>query len=217
MSSGTLQSGDLNEFLTDWDVEQLTALTVFPDGWQNVRGEFDVDEPGRFKYPYAMPGAVHAIAPEDLAEVWGATIAETFDEVTTTASAALPWCPRGTSPVPIVAAQGVVLVDVNVPVGYRYWIDGYALDLAPDTTNELNYRWQILVDGVDLLNKGQQYPAPGRPVHAPQKVTIGRDKGQMFLAQQGSRIQVTVNAIGTLAASDEISATIFGQLEGLTQ
>ena len=202
------------DFLTDEDIEELAALTIFPDEFPGVADGADVDYPSRFKYPYASAGSTHAICPEDLVEIHGAVLAQISDPIIVTQSGAVPWAPRGEGIVPIFANQAQVVLRIQVPQGYVFWIDGYAFDLFPNTSNELNYIWQLRINGLDFLNKGNPVPQPGRPVHSPQKVTIGRTKAEMFVTQPGSVIEVVVQAINTLGASDSVSATVFGQLEG---
>ena len=209
-----LAAGVTQDFLSDDDIETLAALTVFPATFEGS-GYEDVDSANRFKYPYASTGSVLAIAPEDMLAVMGGTLAQISDPVIVTASSAVPWAPRGQGVVPIFQNQGQVLLQIQVPQGYKYWIDGYAFDLFPSTANELNYIWQLRINGMDFLNKGNPTPQVGRPVHSPQKVTIGRTKAEMFLAQPGAVIEVVVLAVNTLGASDSVSATIFGQLEGM--
>ena len=210
-----LAAGQSSEFMDELEIEQLFALTEFPDEFDAVSGLADVDSVSRFKYPYAQPGATLAIAPEDLLAMEGGILLEISDPTVVTASSAVPWCPRGEDVVPIFQNQGQILLELQVPQGYKFWIDGYAFDLAPNTTNELNYIWQLRINGMDMLNKGNPSPQVGRPVHSPQKVTIGRTKAEMFLAAPGSVVQVVVLAVNTLGASDNVSATVFGQLEGM--
>ena len=209
-----LVSGPGN-FLDGDDLESLLALTIFPDFFPAARGYEDIDWPGRFKHPYTSPGPSHALAPEDLLAFELSTLMEIEEVQRVTASFAMPWAPRGETTVPIFQNGGMDVLDVVVPIGYQWWIDGYAMNLFPSTANELNYRWQLLVNGRDIINQGNAAPAPGRPVQDPGKVTIGRTKSQMYLAQPGARVQVVVTALNTIGASDSVSACVFGQLEGI--
>jgi hypothetical protein len=205
---------DGGSFLSDLDVEALAVLTPFPDGFEAISGYEDLDLPERWKYPYALPGAVWAVAPEDMLELTWAVLQEIAGEIQPTVSNAIPWVPRGTSNVPVIQNQGVSVLRIQVPFGRRWWISGYAFNLFPSQANELNYYWQLRVDGTDLLNKGVATVQPGRPVQTPDQVTIGRDKEQMFLAGPGSIVEVAVLALNTLGASDNVSAAVFGFLEG---
>lgn len=209
-------NGHSVEFLEDETVTELLRLTDFPEFF-DAADQAEVDSVGRFKWRYAEPGVRRAIAPEDLLEcAMGAPLQETAEPVKVTASYSLPFAPRGQANVPIFAGQSVELIDTVVPEGMILWIDGYAFNLFPNVANELNYWWQLRVNGQNILNTngGGNPPQPGRPVQAPQKVIIGSDKSTMILVQPGSRIEVVVTAISTIGASDSISATVFGTLQG---
>lgn len=201
------------EFLTPAGIFGLSTLTPFPKCFYGVRGYQDVDYASRFKASYAQPAQRFAVHPERKLEVAGAPLITIADADKVQAGVSLPYCPRGQATVPIFAQQAVVLVSVIVPVGYKFWVEGYALDLFPSQTNELNYFWQLRINGQDVLNRGSAQQ-PGRPVHSPNKVTIGRDKSTMLLAQEGALVELVVQALNTLGASDAVAGTIFGTLEG---
>lgn len=202
-------------FLTDDDIEELGLLSPFPEFFDGVRGVEDSDWCNRFKYPYANPGATWAIAAEDLLEFSGGPLRETADSPRVTASYARPWAPRGQGMVPIIQGIAISILDVVVPNGFKWWIDGYAFGLFPSQANELNYYWMVRVDGRDILNVGPNTLQPGRPIQSPVKVPIGYTKDEMFLVEPGSRVEVVVQALNTLGASDSVSATLFGELEGI--
>lgn len=201
------------EFLTPASVADLAHLVKFPKSFKGT-GYADIDSASRFKRPYTSPARRFAVHPERKLEISGAPLLQVADQDKVQASVSLPFCPRGTSQVPIFAQQAVVLVSVVVPTGYVYFVDGYALDLFPNQVNELNYYWQLRVNGQDILNRGASGIQPGRPVHAPNKVPIGYDKNTMLRAQEGSLIELVVQALNTIGASDAVAGTIFGTLEG---
>jgi hypothetical protein len=206
-------------FLTDDEIEQLADLTPFPEFYETEEGlDFyeSVNCVSRFNYPYANRGKVLAMAPEYLLEMHGAALQETADPVPVTASQQYPWVPRGQAPVPTVAGAATVLVSRYVPQGYRYWINAYAFNLFPSTSNELNYQWFLRINGQDFLNKGIIQPAPGRPVQSPTQVQIGYTKDEMFLAQPGALIEIVVMAITTLGSSNRVSGAVFGFLESIS-
>jgi len=205
------------EFLSPDQVERMLRLTRFPKAFKGITGyggPRGINYPGNFKHRYTSQAQRYAIAPERLLEIQGGALLETADAITVSAATGTPYVPRGRPTSPIFANQAVNVLNLQVPVGYQMWISGYAFNLFPNQMNELNYFWQLRIDGMDMLNKGGPMQ-PGRPIQSAAQVTIGRDKSQMFLAQQGSVIQVVVMAINTLGASDSVSASIFGQLEGL--
>jgi hypothetical protein len=202
------------EFLTPGGIFALSNLTPFPKGFSGT-GYIDVDYASRFKRAYTHPARRFAVHAERKLEIGGAPLIQVSDEDGIQGSNSSPYCPRNSATVPIFAQQAVVLISLVVPVGYVYWLDGYAFDLFPSVTNELNYYWQLRINGQDVLNRGGAgSAAPGRPVHAPQRVTIGRDKATMLRAQEGSLIELVVQALNTIGASDSVSGTIFGTLEG---
>lgn len=201
------------EFLTPDQVAQLAVLTPFPR-FIKGNGYQDTDSAGRFKYAYTHPARRFAIRPEGKLEIHGGPLLVVADQDKVQGSFTLPFCPRGQAQVPVFAQQAVVLVSLVVPVGYIYWLDGYAFDLFPNTANELNYFWQLRINGQDVLNRGVAGQALGRPIHAPQKVQIGYDKSTMLRAQEGALVELVVQAINTIGASDSVSGTIFGTLEG---
>lgn len=201
------------EFLTPPDILQLAHLTPFPKSLLGT-GYQDVDYASRFKRSYALPARRFAVHPERKLEISGAPLLQVADQDKVQASVSLPFCPRGSAQVPIFAQQAVVLVSVVVPTGYVYFVEGYALDLFPNQVNELNYYWQLRINGQDVLNRGTRTLQPGRPVHSPVKVSVGYDKNTMLRAQEGSLIELVVQALNTIGASDAVSGTIFGTLEG---
>lgn len=201
------------EFLTPDQVAKLAHLTPFP-GFIKGNGYADTDSASRWKYAYTHPARRFAVHPEKRLEISTAPLVTIADQDRVQASLSLPFCPRGQAQVPVFIGQAVVLVSLVVPLGYIYWIDGYAFNLFPSTANELNYFWQLRVNGQDLLNRGVAGQALGRPVQAPQKVIIGSDKSTMLRAQEGALVELVVQAISTIGASDSISGTIFGTLEG---
>jgi hypothetical protein len=205
--------GNAGDFLAPAAVTQLCELVPFPRAFVGT-GYVDIDHAGRFKAPYTHPGRRFAIRPEEKLEISTGPLITLADTDKIQGSVSLPFCPRGQAQVPVFAQQAVVLVSLVVPVGYVYWIDGYAFDLFPSTANELNYFWQLRVNGQDILNRGTSGLALGRPIHAPQKVQVGYDKGTMLRAQEGALVELVCQAISTIGASDSISGTIFGTLEG---
>jgi hypothetical protein len=117
--------------------------------------------------------------------------------------------------VPIAINNAVKVLSITVPTGYVWWLDGYAFNLFPSAGNELNYNWQLRVEGQDILNKGQSVLLPGRPIQAAQKVPVGYTQGELLRCPPGTEVEVIVTALNTLAASDSVAATVFGFLEGV--
>lgn len=202
------------EFLTPQGVLDLCNLTPFPK-FIFGNGYRDVDRASRFKRAYTHPARRFALHPELKLEISGAPLLQVATQSDVKASFSLPFCPRGNQQVPIFSQQAVVLVSLVVPTGYVYWLEGYAFDLFPSVANELNYFWQLRLNGQDVLNRGTRTAQPGRPVHSPVQVTIGRDKDTMLRAEAGSLVELVVQALNTIGASDSVSGTIFGTLEGV--
>jgi len=208
------------QFLPDQVVEALLHLTdwqkQFPSSTGYV-GENGVLFASRSQARRSNGGGVRAIMQELLLEIDEAAELVILEPEPVDATNATPFAPRNFAPVPIFTAFPVAVLDFVVPLGYRLWLDGYAFDLFPNQSNELNYNWQLIANGQDVLNKGASMATRGRPVHTPGKVTVGRDKTSMILVQPGNRVQVLVSAFSNLGASDFVSACVFGYLEGVGQ
>lgn len=157
--------------------------------------------------------ALRFIAPEYLQAFIDGVFRQVAEDEKVTDSIVTPFAPRGEHIVPTDPNVPATVLDFVVPNGYQFWIGAYALDLFPDTTNELNYAWRIYVKGQDILNMGQQSLVFGRPVKNNSQVIIGTTKSTQILAIAGDQIKVVVFSAGAIPASDFISATIFGNLE----
>jgi hypothetical protein len=215
---------DSNQFLTDEEVSGLLTLTQAPPtfgtpecGVTGYGGSNGVLWASQAPNRYATPASTLAFPMELLLEIDEAAIVTILENERVNGSFSTPYSSRGTAQVPIFKAFPTLLLDFTVPVGYQFWLSAYAFNLFPNTGNEMNYYWQLRVNGQDILNKGNTGPNPGRPIQSPDLVTIGRDKTSMMLVQAGNNIQCVVSALSDLGASDFLSATVLGYLEGVGQ
>lgn len=166
-----------------------------------------------FKYLRTSIKSQRATAPENLQAFAESCYREVMDEHPYTGSTVSPFSPRNQVSVPQDPTASAIVLSFIVPLGYQMWISGYAFDLFPSTALELNYSWRVLVNGQDILNKNQNTVIFGRPVKNNSQVVIGQDKSTQILANPGDEIKVIVNAQNAIPATDQLSATIFGNLE----
>lgn len=202
-----------------WGLKQQLDLmgnkTPFPDKLA-TSFEPDLFGAGGGKGRWVDPVNARGIPPELLAAAMRTYYYQVADQgKVPNGSTVIPFAPRGMAQVPTAPAVPAVLVRRAVPDGYQLWITGYAFDLFPSTTNELNYIWRLFVNGQDILNHGNPTPARGRPVLSNEPVQLGYDKAGWQLARAGDVVEVVVQAFAAVGASDTITATVFGNLEAV--
>lgn len=123
------------------------------------------------------------------------------------------WMPRGFATVPTTSAPVEVLFE-RVPDGHNYWLESASFYLFPDTHN-LDFHWEILVNGIDILNYGNNNRYPGLPLQFGNQINFGSTRDQQIMVRPGSLIRVLIIAIAPpLAWTDIATATLMGSLVG---
>ncbi len=184
-------------------------LAQVPDSFRSP-GLASVIGRSQGKFRAVSPGQRRAVCPElepGMYETIFGDFPENYSRVT-------KWNPRGAHKAPQAKATPITLIDERVPDGSRLWLEQYFFYLAP-SSRELNYYWQILINGIDVINYGSATQFPGRPSPANVPVSFGQTRDQQPCIGPGSHIEVVVMALSDLMNTDDISATITGSLEGV--